>query len=511
MADTFKHAIKSFSGGILEDKRAQSPNHFSITKNFDCFKYPSQLIPYAQTLLSLGLSGASVKALNIVKFLYAPFSSTLNRLFGYGVDGSGFSKIYIFDIDAGTPNTSNWVALSNGASGVARNDTNVFFYYKGFIYMYRGGTTVIKADATGSGAFNDNYQTITYTGAGVQPVYHPADDTAYFFDDNVVYSLSGSTWTASVLTLPADQKITCACAHGTYLAIGTITKGTLNVKSTVYLWDRDSSLTTLSDKIDFGEGTLFLIGSLNNKLIGLVSFYVNNLYALGKGEILVKQQSGEFATILERITTDTTSSINPLSQNPTVRDNKMYFTCSAPLLGDARLGIWCVDENGKVALDTSEPLATSYQGIYPIAATWWIACSGDGTVTHTDGTGTYSTTTPSVWETLILSTVSVTSRGTIIMDAMTTKKLVSVTSQFAPLTSGQSVKLYYRTDGASAWTLIFTFITVGQVSHTAINIESSGGNFVNYNEIQFRTESYGGAVVTGLKYAGEVIPNDLNN
>jgi allantoicase len=82
-----------------------------------------------------------------------------------------------------------------------------------------------------------------------------------------------------------------------------------------------------------------------------------------------------------------------------------------------------------------------------------------------------------------------------------------------PLTTGQSVVMKYRTDtdldDATAWTTILTHNTVGQTTHYALNIESTGGDLPNYNEIQFRLESYGGAVITGFEYGGEVIDNGL--
>src|ERR1017187_9658569 len=157
MAD-FKHIIRAFSGGLLEDKRTQSPNHFSITKHFDTFTYPGKLVPYAQTIASLGTAGAGITTLGIIKFLYAQhLSGTLFRLYGLGVNGTGNAKLYVFDINAGTPNTTNWVAATNGESNSGAVNTDAFFYYKGFIFNLAGGNLIQMYDTTEVLSFNTNY------------------------------------------------------------------------------------------------------------------------------------------------------------------------------------------------------------------------------------------------------------------------------------------------------------------------------------------------------------------
>jgi len=57
--------------------------------------------------------------------------------------------------------------------------------------------------------------------------------------------------------------------------------------------------------------------------------------------------------------------------------------------------------------------------------------------------------------------------------------------------------------------LIMTHSTDDAVKHSAINIESTGATLPQFNEIQFRIESTGGAVITGLKFKYEDIDDDL--
>ena len=512
---TFKHVIRSFNGGLLEDKRIESPNHFSITKHFDTFTYPMKLVPYAETIASNGTTGTGITALGLTQFLYGQSASNpLYSLFALGVDGSANAQVYKFPIDTGTPNTSQWIALANSDSSHPF-DPNVFFYYKLNLYWLSQGNHIVQADAYGVNAINDDWNSLTYVdGSGVQPVHHPQDDVAYFFGTNTVSSLNASSWTSGVLTLPTNEQITCACAFGTYLAIGTVTQGGSSIHSKVYLWDRDSSLATVTDVVDFGEGSLTHLASLNNKLIGVVNYYIDNLYSLNKGRIVIREQSGNFAVDLNEITTDTT---NPtLPKTSVVKNNLLYFPMSAELDGDYRQGIWVVNYKGLIALDTVEAAIASNQsftGIFNTGNMWWISYAWNGTTsytTHSDQAGAYSSSNPSVWESLILSTVFVTGRGTVIMNSATLKKLVGITGLFEPLTTGQSITVKYRIDTGlttPTWTTIFTANTVGLSNYSAVNITSDAGGFPEYYEIQFRVESLGGAVFTGIEYGSQVVDN----
>ena len=171
----------------------------------------------------------------------------------------------------------------------------------------------------------------------------------------------------------------------------------------------------------------------------------------------------------------------------------------ATLNGDTRLGIWVVDSLGRIALSFVEEEATSYEGIYALGNVWFIAHSNDGSVNNSVKDSSYSITNPSIYESLILN------GG----DSSKIKKLIGVTVFHEPLPAAGSVVLKYRKDEETAWTTIFTHTTDNSISHSAINIESSGANLPEYKEIQFQISSLGGAVITGLKYKAEEIDKDI--
>lgn len=500
MGKIFTQTINRFDGGLSEDKRVQDSSKFSLTKHFDVFTYPHKLVPYVKTEISPP-GGTDLTRCKIVKFLYAPFTSGY-RLFGYGIDyinGTNRPKVFTYDIDAGTPDVTNWGEPANGECTVNNRNTEVFFYYKDYIYMWSGGTVLVRHNATGNTAFNNAYQSINYTNVA-QPVHHPADDNAYFFADNIVYKQTdNATGWSTVLTLPTSLKITCACAYGNYLAIGCATLGTSEVQSLVFLWDRDSSLTTVSDKLDFGSGALVHLANLDNKLIGIVNGYLNLTYGLGKGKLFIRQANGNFAATLNEIMTDTTISAAGFPSTRVVKDNILYFPLHAPLNGDTRLGIWAVNGSGRATLALVQEGATSYEGIYVMANIWWIAHSNDGTVSRTDDNAVYSSTLSSVYESLILN------GG----DSSKKKKLTFVNVTTEKLPAAGTVVLKYRIDGATSWTTIFTNSTDDSMSHTAVNIESSGAELPEYREIELQVNSAGGAVITGIKLGWETIDDDI--
>lgn len=479
---------------MTKDHRSKDPTKFSLTKHFDATTDPHRLIPQLKTETSLGLSGAPVTDLKIVKFLYAQNqTSAIFRLYGLGMNGSNNVKIYKFNIDGSSNlDIENWLAATNGESSSGARSEDVFFYYKGFIYTMAGGSSLNRYDTLEAIAFADGYQTVTYTQA-VQPVHHSADDIAYFFGDHIVYALDNTSWEGAVLTLPDNMQIVGACEDGNYLAITMMTKGSLDKKIITYLWDRDSSLSTISERISFGEGSFIAQASLDGELITVMHFYIDSLYGAGRWKLLIKRARGDQGETINEVLVDT--AIPVFKRVSTVKDNKLYFAASAPLNGDTRLGIWSVDSLGRLSIEFIEEQATSYDGIFRTAGLWWIAHSGNGSVTRTDDDGAYSTTLASVYESLILD------EG----DPDITKKLLGASVTYQPLPVAGKVVLKYRKDGGTVWTEIFTDTTDDSLEHSSNNIESTGDTLPSYGGLEFRIESYGGAVITSLRFESEII------
>ncbi len=502
--------ITNFNGGISNDRRSGwigngngfTTDKFAITKNFNVTDFPKRLVPFVRRLECAG----TYKTFEIVKFLYAQYQSALiYRLYGLGVQiGTTYPKVYAFNLDAAdAPNVSEWEVVTNGThigGGFDDRSEDVFFYYKTFIYMLTNpdsgaGGEIARFDTTEAAVFNQTYQGIPWSTAA-QPVHHPSDDCAYFFLDNKVYRLDNVTWDGLVLTLPDNMKIVSSCHYGNYLAIGCVTKGSLDIRSTVFLWDRDSSLATLTERIDFGEGSLVHLANLDNYLMGVMNFYANNVFSLDSPKVLIKRANGQFATVLKELNFDNTTG-TPLPRTNFVRNNRLYFPMTIILNGETCTGIWSTDVNGNLIMEYEEEDATIHTGIFFVANVLFIANSYDDTVMHSDSDKVYSTTNPSIYESLIFNAG----------DSSLTKKLNEIEVTFEKLPAAGEVILAYRQDGATSWTSIFDFTTDGEISHRARNIETSGGTLPQFKEIEFKIFSYGGAVITGLKFQCEIIDN----
>ena len=66
------------------------------------------------------------------------------------------------------------------------------------------------------------------------------------------------------------------------------------------------------------------------------------------------------------------------------------------------------------------------------------------------------------------------------------------------LLSGESLTLKYKVDGATTWTTIGTFNTVGGISHTFLREETNDKEFSSGKEFLFRLESTGGLEIIGF-------------
>ena len=512
MGKRIQKIINRFDGGVARDIRVGNSNQYAVVKNFDAKTRRGQLAPHYLT------EAEEDKTYEIVKFLYAPYTTSY-RLYGLGVVvGSSAPKLYLYDIDDGFGNWSDTGYLKAGAGA---RDEDVLFYYKDYVYVFTGGTTLQRVDITNTTNDFANYQSITYTTA-IQPVHHSSDDNAYFFAENVVYRLDDTSWDGAVLTLPDNLRITSAVEYGNYLAIGAVTKGASNAGSVVFLWDRNSSLETISQRIDIGLGRLVHLTNIENKLFAVVDYFLSSsVVDVNRGKILIKQIVGGTSIKVNEILTDnqgaaTGQSIPEGKFYQT--DDRFYFVANPKLRGDSRGGIWALDANGNVSLEYMEFEAVknagttleyyALNGIYQTGNVLWVAHSNDGSVNRTDDALAFDTTNACIYESLIIND----------KDSSKKKKLIGVEVMTESLPTNGQVVIKYRKDEdinvnsattVPTWTTISTEATDDSISHGAINIETTGDDLPEFKEIQFRVESTGGAVITGIRYLYERVGKTL--
>ncbi len=489
--------IKQF-GGMTPNLREDSYN-FALSCHFNIFRH-GKLTPNP-SYITLTDGGEKV-----VRFLYAKYldgAAIVYHLYGLGDDGAGKPKMFHCTL-GGTVWTAG-LALTGGAK-----INNVFFEYKDYAYGWQGTTKLWQVGPlSGSQSATDAWQTLTaFTNVG-QPVHHKADDYAYFFVDNLVYRFTGASSTtvwSLVLTLPNNMKIIGGVSYGNYLGIvcSPLELGATN--SVLYLWDRDASLVTLTSKIDLGMGEAIhcceaedggcWITQQARRTSGITS---RNNY------ISVKYFNGYWETLEIPFgnTQDYFSSIK-LVGNAWEERGIFYFPAEIITTGAAetRNVIFAARrKGGKIELIVDQEITgvtadQNINGIFSVGGIWYVSYNTAAQTLQQRVASTYPTC---VYESKIFDDG----------DPSLTKKLKKVTVMTSPLPATASVSLYYRKDEETAWTLIFTHTSTNSVSHSAINIESSGATLPRYKEIQFKISSTVGAEINGFKYLPELIDKDI--
>ena len=484
-----------------------------LVKNFDITQKRNALIPSNSTV-SGDSDPATHKIVKMVPYEWNG-SSVTPTIYGLG-QTTDFVKIYRnedFYVNGGT---GVWTALANGESGSGLLSTQVFFEYHGLLFGLRAGTSIWKCDALGGAAFTEVDGSVTYTHA-CQGIVHSRDDIAYLGTYNgangtakISSKNDSAAWTISALTLPKYTKPVSLIEDGNYLGIGVRPASGIG-KSTYFLWDRDSSLTTLSDKIDFGYGMLYALGKIDDIVFG-VSVVGDTTTQKRKIIIRYWSGSGSEAQILAQFDFAITDQV-PQVYNMIKVDKKLLFGVRATLNGQDCGGIWAISKNKNgtfsvyidrlVDNNTAVGNTTEIDGILQYGDIFLSALHTDATyeITRTNdqlafaSTSTYETT---VWDA---------------DDKRKTKEMRGITVETEPLPVNASYTLSYKVDADTGWTDIFTETNTGtpsnpSITRTATTLEGTGAILPKGKEIRFRITSIYGAVITGFYGKAELMEDD---
>lgn len=517
--------INRFDGGVINDPRDPQENTARVVSNFDVLTSPRKMTPYRSSESGDDAPTTSTKR----NFAIALRTGTTYSLYALGVvSGANRAEVLYKDLTTGAAtdlDDNAWAAPTANQSPAGATNFNLFVYYRrvGLIIGARAGTNFWAFSPTGS-AWDDSYNTVTYTEVG-QGLVHSKDDILYvpYYNNAgaaaaksfIASKAGGAAWNNTALTLPDHLIPTSISEYGNYLAIAcTPASGIGN--SRVFLWDRDSTLTTLSETIDWGPGSLAILEEIDGALIGISqrggtggSFTNNPAGTISHRDriifrILIGNQAIKFLELQANHAGSANTTLLPLYKQKV--DNRLYFQMLIELNGAVRDGVWSIGRsafgspfalihertsNNNTALTTSDGL----RGFFMVGDFLFQSyISTDHSTTKTDDGSTYSHN--SVYE-------SKTFNGG---DPSFYKDLmeVTVTTEYMP-TAGQ-ITLAYRVDENTAWTTIFTNSTDNSISHTAVNIESSGASLPKaYREIQFRILSTGNAEVTGLSFKEQLV------
>lgn len=495
MSKTLEITINNFAGGISDDPRESNGTKFQTAKHFDVFSNPTRLTPYRSLEIDAQNSTpGDMKQYFVQDFVYASASA---KLYGLGQTAGGLTKI----VSKADATVGNWTlnATSEG-NGSVKNGCLV--EYKDYLWGFQGTTQVFRWGVlSGTPAITNSQGTVGTITSVAQGIIAKDDNLYLPYNNKLARVTSGGTVNDPVLTLPTNFKITSICNFGNYLAIGCAPISTFNGVSKVFLWNLTSP--DIQEAIDWGEGELRVLETIEGYLVGVTDRYLNNATGAGRGSMIVQIYSSGVPQVVKEVFTQAlTGKAIPLQK--AVKNNRLFW--AAKIMTNSagttyNEGIWSFGRKNvnypfALSLDIiDENITTSgIQAIGSAANYFFITHSGDGSMDKTNDVATYAFT--SVYESQVFD----------FGDVDSDKTLLSLKVSFRKQLAGESLTAKYRVDGATAWTTIGTYDTDDSLSHTFIAIEATDTAFASGKEYEFRLESTGGLEITGFK--AKAIIND---
>lgn len=497
MAKTLSIKINEFSGGIADDIRQGTERAFQITKHLDIFSNPKRLTPYRSLEADThdGSTVTGMKQYFVRDFVYHSASA---KLYGLGQTGAGLTKI-VYKADA---TTGNWtLPASSEGNGAVQNGCLV--EYKDYLWGFQGTTQVFRWGLlSGTPSITNSQGTVGAISSVAQGIVAKDDNLYLPYNNKLVRVTSGGTVNDAVLTLPTNFKITSLANYGNYLAIACAPVSTFNGVSKVFLWNLTSP--DVQEAIDWGEGELRILETIEGYLVGVTDRYLNNATGAGKGSLIIQVYSGGTPQVFKEVFTKAlTGKTVPLSK--AIKNNRLFF--AAKIMTNTagteyHEGIWSFGRKNAnypfaLTLDIiDENVDTDgIQSFGTAAEYFFVAHSNDGSIDKTNDAATYAFT--SIYESQMFD----------FGDPMADKRLESVKVSFRKLASGEAVTAKYRWDDATSWTTIGTADTDNDKSRSFLNIESTGDNFASGREMELRLESTGGAEITSFELTATILDN----
>ena len=507
MGKIIETVVKSFNGGIINDPRTNRENVAKIITNFDVLTDIYRAIPYRNSESGDTAPTTSKKQ----NFCIALRTGTTYSLYALGVvSGTARAEILYKDITTGGSNDlgdSGWATPTANQSASGTTDFNLFVYYKKRNLIFGGkASQYIWAFSPSGSAFSETERDLTSYTNLAQGLVHSKDDILYIPYDNKIAKLDDSTWTNTALTLPSHLFIRSIWEDGNNLMIACAPLSGVG-ESIIYVWDRDSSLTTLSETIKSGTEKLLIADKTDGVNISISLSGSNS--TRNNDRVIFRYLNGNIPIKFAELVGGSNSTLLPIAKQ--VINNRLYFMMSITLNGSVRNGVWSVGRdyvnggfsiihertpNNDTALSTPILYSFFFVGDYLFQS---YNSSSAFALSKTNDSEAYTDST-SIIETKIYN------NG----DSSYTKELRTATVMFEPLPANGQVVLKYKIDAETSFTTLYTYSTDNGISHGTGNIESSSTNLSQYKEIQFRIESVGGAVITGFKFKSEIIKDNDN-
>src|SRR3990167_8039700 len=498
--------INRFNEGAVNDPRLQREAVCRMSTNFDILTNPNKITPYRSSESGDDAASTSQKQ----NFAIALRSGTTYSLYALGVkSGVTTAEILYKDLTTGAANDLDddaWTNTANNESSAGATNFNLFAYYRnqGLIYGARAGTHIWAYDPTGSAAFADTHQAVTYTEIG-QGIVHSKDDILYipYYNNagaagakSFIATNNAGVWNNAALTLPDHLIPRSICEYNDYVAILCSPASGIG-NSRVFLWNRDSTLATLSESIDWGEGNLKVLEEVEGHLIGVSSMGANSTRF--NNRILFKYYSSTYGAVKFNEILSSASGTTALLIAKQKVDNRLYFMMRAYVNGTQRDGVWSI---GRSSVDT--PFALSHERTpnndTAITNLYNFFIVGDYVFQSYDISGTFglSKTDDAANYTATAVRETVINPGMPPEDRTKKKQLKAIAVSYEKMPAAGQCVIKYKVDGGSL-TTIATETTDDII--TTIRTQTASGQFTAGREYEFVLESTGGCEITELKYS----------
>lgn len=514
-------SVNRFDAGIVNDPRDPRENTSRIITNFDTYTNIFKISPHGDQESGDSAPTTSKKQNFCVS---SPDNGSSFNLYALGVkSGTSLPEVLFKDLDKTSTNNllnNTWGATSAN-QGANATGFNTFVSYEHFgpvwsIFGVDSSRYIWGYDPTGSG-FNSTAVDLTSLTHSAQGLVHSKDNILYIpYDNKIAKKSNGSSltdqWTTAALTLPSRLIISSLAESANHIAIACVDKAGIG-DSHVFIWDRDSSLTTLDESVNWGEGALMVLEEIEGVLIGIsqvggtassFSGVPNANATLTNNRIIFRYWQRGMSSPKKFL--ELQSSTDGVTQVPIAKqrvNNRLYFMMRVYLNGAQRDGVWSLARgvDGGFVL-THEHTPNNDTALTSSAILKGFTYAGDYLFISYQDTDFALTKTD---DTIPMTQTAIYESKKYDFDApRQKKKLIGFSVNTEALTSGEQVVVKYKLDDdtafSSAW---MTHSTVGELSKSQV-----GKDIDEFYEIEFRLESTGGAEITGFTAKAEILDKD---
>jgi len=516
-----KVIIKRWDGGVAQSERPETTNEHANNNDtfpgsnggFNVFADPFKLTKVTSPTVNETASGASVTAGECPIFS-AVKRGTDGMIVGYGMtsmSGSSVARFYRKDSSI----TGSWTQNSTTGSGVDSVNGAYCILYKDLFFGYSSNS--LGADAKLYKYVTDSSQTLIDTvsdyasGALPRPVVHSQDKKLYYASNKTVRVYDGTSAVAGITT---DFPIISMCEYGTYIALGCQTpKG-----GVIYLWGRDTSLTTFQDVIQVDNGKLQIIENIDGYLTAVTQTPYSPYSAFSAipvvysyaGTINVRMYVGGTMKLIKKATlgNNEQNSTQKLLTLKFVKDGRLYFSTNSNFLwsfGMNRSGEYVLARDQQIAytnrtLDTLWGVFALGEYVFGMQSTT-TGSPNNGLLQRTDAV---FGTDYSYYTTTINPSMPLEDRGKL-------KQLRSVYIKGTSLTTSATVNLKYGYDSNSGMVDILNeSVTSYRPKFFEATAELGGEQLAETRDLTFQIGIAGQFDVVELGYEYEILDTVSN-